>query len=167
MMLPPMIFTNGRLIFPERVADGLSLRVADGKIAEIGAEIRGDNEEVIDLAGNFLAPGFIDLHVHGAVGRDTMEGTAEAFRAICDYHAGGGTTSLLLTTVTAPIAEIVRVVDAIDERARTASRNCAARTSKGRLSRAKNAAHNGRNSSSSRAPSWSPSSWRSRRRSSA
>jgi N-acetylglucosamine-6-phosphate deacetylase len=43
-----------------------------------------------------------------------MEGTAEAFRAICVYHAGGGTTSLLLTTVTAPIAEIVRVVGAIE-----------------------------------------------------
>ena len=109
-----MIFTNGRLIFPERVADGLSLRVADAKIVQIGPEIRAGDEEVIDLAGNFLAPGFIDLHVHGAVGRDTMEGTAEAFREICDYHAGGGTTSLLLTTVTAPIAEIVRVVDAID-----------------------------------------------------
>ena len=82
--------------------------------AEIGPEIRAGDEKVIDLAGNFLAPGFIDLHVHGAVGRDTMEGTTEAFRAICAYHAGGGTTSLLLTTVTAPIAEIVRVVDAID-----------------------------------------------------
>ena len=109
-----MIFTNGRMIFPEQVADGLSLRLADGKIAEIGPEIRADDGKVIDLAGNFLAPGFIDLHVHGAVGRDTMEGTAEAFRAICAYHAGGGTTSLLLTTVTAPIPEIVRVVDAID-----------------------------------------------------
>ena len=114
MMLPPMILTNGRMIFPERLADGLSLRIADGKIAEIGPEMRGHDEEVIDLAGNFLAPGFIDLHVHGAVGRDTMEGTAEAFRAIGAYHAGGGTTSLLLTTVTAPVAEIVRVVDAID-----------------------------------------------------
>jgi N-acetylglucosamine-6-phosphate deacetylase len=114
MMLPPMIFTNGRMIFPERVADGLLLRVADGKIAEIGPEIRVNDEKVIDLAGNFLAPGFIDLHVHGAVGRDTMEGTAEAFQAICAYHAGGGTTSLLLTTATAPIAEIVRVVGTID-----------------------------------------------------
>ena len=112
-----MIFTNGRMILPERVADGLSLRVADGKIAEIGPDIRANDGKVIDLAGNFLAPGFIDLHVHGAVGRDTMEGTAEAFRAICAYHASGGTTSLLLTTVTAPIPEIVRVVDAI-ERAR-------------------------------------------------
>ena len=88
-----------------------------GKIVALGREIPDRGEEVIDLAGKFLAPGFIDLHVHGAVGRDTMEGTAEAFRAICDYHAGGGTTSLLLTTVTAPLDEIVRVVEAI-ERAR-------------------------------------------------
>ncbi len=80
----------------------------------IGSVTPAGDEEVVDLAGNFLAPGFIDLHVHGAVGRDTMEGTAEAFRAICDYHAGGGTTSLLLTTVTAPIEEVVRVVRAIE-----------------------------------------------------
>ena len=109
-----MIFTNGRLIFPDRVADGLSLRTECGRIVEIGALAPAGGEEVVDLAGNFLAPGFIDLHVHGALGRDTMEATAEAFRAICDYHAGGGTTSLLLTTVTAPLDEIVPVVRAIE-----------------------------------------------------
>src|SRR5689334_21673207 len=109
-----MIFTNGRLVFPDRIEAGLSLRVAAGKIAEIGPEITGRGEEAIDLAGNYLAPGFIDLHVHGALGRDTMEGTAEALRAICDYHAGGGTTSLLLTTVTAPIEQIVTVVRQIE-----------------------------------------------------
>ena len=102
-----MIFTNGRLIFPERVAEGLSLRVEAGEIAALGHEIPIDGEEVIDLEGNFLAPGFIDLHVHGAVGRDAMEGSTEAFRAICEYHASGGTTSLLLTTVTAPFDEIL------------------------------------------------------------
>jgi N-acetylglucosamine-6-phosphate deacetylase len=109
-----MIFTNGRLVFPDRIKDGLLLRVAAGKIAEIGREITGRGEEAIDLAGNYLAPGFIDLHVHGALGRDTMEGTAEAFRAICDYHAAGGTASLLLTTVTAPIEQIVAVVRQIE-----------------------------------------------------
>jgi N-acetylglucosamine-6-phosphate deacetylase len=109
-----MIFTNGRLVFPDRIEDGLLLRVAAGKIAEIGREITGRGEEAIDLAGNYLAPGFIDLHVHGALGRDTMEGTAEAFRAICDYHAAGGTASLLLTTVTAPIEQIVAVVRQIE-----------------------------------------------------
>ena len=65
MMLPPMIFTNGRLIFPERVAERLSLRVEAGKIVTLEREIPIDGEEVIDLEGNFLAPGFIDLHEHG------------------------------------------------------------------------------------------------------
>ncbi len=110
----PMIFTNGRFVFPDRVEEGLSLRTESGKIAVVGRAIAADGEEVVDLEGNYLAPGFIDLHVHGAAGRDTMEGTTEAFRAICDYHASGGTTSLLLTTVTAPMEEIVRVVRAIE-----------------------------------------------------
>jgi N-acetylglucosamine-6-phosphate deacetylase len=111
---PPMIFSNGRLVFPDGIEDGLLLRVAGGKIAELGSVVSIDDEEAIDLAGNYLAPGFIDLHVHGALGRDTMEGTAEAFRAICDYHAGGGTTSFLLTTVTAPIEQIAAVVRQVE-----------------------------------------------------
>ncbi|HEX4666701.1 MAG TPA: N-acetylglucosamine-6-phosphate deacetylase [Chthoniobacterales bacterium] len=110
-----MIFTNGRLIFPDRIGEAISLRVEEGTIVALGSLALVRGEEVVDLAGNFLAPGFIDLHVHGGLGRDTMEGTAEAFRAICDYHAGGGTTSLLLTTVTARIEEVVRVVRAIGQ----------------------------------------------------
>lgn len=98
-----MIFTNGRLIFPDGIRDQLDLVVEKGKIAGIRPETGAHGNEVVDLAGNYLAPGFVDLHVHGAVGRDTMEATAEAFRAVCDYHAGGGTTSLLLTTASAPL----------------------------------------------------------------
>src|ERR1051325_7124829 len=105
-----MIFANARLIFPDGIRDGLELVVEDGKIAEIRE--RSSAADEIDLRGNYLAPGFIDLHIHGALGRDTMEATPEAFRTICDYHATGGTTSLLLTTVTAPIADIVEVLRA-------------------------------------------------------
>jgi N-acetylglucosamine-6-phosphate deacetylase len=105
-----MIFANARLILPDGIRDGLEVVVEGGKIAEIREQSTvGD---AIDLRGNYLAPGFIDLHIHGALGRDTMEATPVAFRAICDYHATGGTTSLLLTTVTAPIAEIVEVLRA-------------------------------------------------------
>jgi N-acetylglucosamine-6-phosphate deacetylase len=68
---------------------------------------------MVDLHGNYLAPGFIDLHVHGALGRDTMEASAEAFQAVCDYHASGGTTSLLLTTATAPMDKLVEVLNAV------------------------------------------------------
>jgi N-acetylglucosamine-6-phosphate deacetylase len=108
-----MIFTNGRVVLPGAVRDDLIVLVVNGKIAAVSdAEVQHDGQ-TIDLAGNFLAPGFIDLHVHGARGADTMDGTAEAFRKICDFHASGGTTSLLLTTATAPLAEITRVLEAI------------------------------------------------------
>src|SRR5437588_7934687 len=105
-----MIFSNARLIFAEGIRDGQELVVENGKIAEIRQR---SGAESTDLGGNYLAPGFTDLHLHGALGRDTMEGTTEAFQIICDYHASGGTTSLLLTTVTAPIAEIVAVLQTV------------------------------------------------------
>jgi len=108
-----MILANARLIFPDGIRDGLELVVEKGKIAAIGEKTGEQGKEVIDLEGNYLAPGFIDLHVHGACGRDTMEGSAEAFRAICNYHAGGGTTSLLLTTTTAPLDNIIGVLNAV------------------------------------------------------
>ena len=125
-----MIFSNGRLIFADGIRDGLEVVVEKGKITAIrppAPRLRrkvsragrrtgeyGDAgaNEVLDLNGNFLAPGLIDLHVHGALGRDSMEASAEAFQTICDYHATGGTTSLLLTTATAPIDRIADVLNA-------------------------------------------------------
>jgi N-acetylglucosamine-6-phosphate deacetylase len=109
-----MIFTNARLIFADGIRDGLEVVVEEGKIAAICERSLAHREhEIIDLNGNYLAPGFIDLHVHGALGRDTMEASAEAVRSICDFHASGGTTSLLLTTATAPLNEIVKVLRAV------------------------------------------------------
>ncbi len=108
-----MIFTNARLIFPTGIRDGLELVAHEGKIMAIREQTQARGDEVVDLAGNYLAPGFIDLHVHGALGRDSMEASAEAFRAICDFHARGGTTSLLLTTATAPLEQIVDVLKAV------------------------------------------------------
>lgn len=116
-----MIFRNVRLIFPDGIRDGLELVVRDQKITEIRESWHGHplrdsggkpqpQEKVVDLAGNYLAPGFVDVHVHGALGCDTMEASADAFRTICRYHASGGTTSLLLTTATAPISAIIKVI---------------------------------------------------------
>jgi N-acetylglucosamine-6-phosphate deacetylase len=106
-----IILTNGRVILADGIRDNFDVVVGDGKIAELRE--RSDAKEAIDLCGKYLAPGLIDLHVHGAEGRDTMEGTAEAFRAICDFHLRGGTTSLLLTTATAPLPQIVSVIQAV------------------------------------------------------
>jgi N-acetylglucosamine-6-phosphate deacetylase len=111
-----MTFTNARLIFPDGIRDGLEVVAEEGKITAIREQTRARGEDIVDLGGNYLAPGFVDLHVHGALGRDTMEASAEAFRAICDFHSSGGTTSLLLTTATAPIDKLVEVLNA--------ARNC-------------------------------------------
>jgi N-acetylglucosamine-6-phosphate deacetylase len=111
--LSEMIFTNARLIFRDRIREGLELVVEKGKITAIREHSHVRANEVLDLHGNYLAPGFIDLHLHGALGRDTMEASTEAFRVICDHHASGGTTSLLLTTATAPLDRITDVLSAV------------------------------------------------------
>src|SRR6267142_3316040 len=114
-MVPPMIFSNARFILTDEICDGLEIVVKEGRIAAVRER---SGPDAIDLDGNYLAPGFIDLHIHGAVGRDTMEASAEAFQAICDYHATGGTTSLLLTTATAPMDRIVVVLNAVRDSVR-------------------------------------------------
>jgi N-acetylglucosamine-6-phosphate deacetylase len=108
-----MIFRNARLIFSDGIREGLEIVTQQRKIAEIRQQTNAPETDVVDLAANYFAPGFVDLHVHGALGRDTMEASEEAFRAICDFHASGGTTSLLLTTATAPLDAIVDVIKAV------------------------------------------------------
>ncbi len=111
-----MILANARLIFADRLARG-HVRVVDGKIAAITDHLPEllASEPVVDLSGQYLAPGFIDLHIHGARYRDAMEANAEAFATICRHHAQGGTTALALTTVTATSADILRVLQAAQQ----------------------------------------------------
>ncbi len=108
-----MIFRNARFVSWDGIREDVEMVVEGGHIISIGETNARSSKEVVDLGGNYLAPGFIDLHVHGAKGRDTMEASPEAFRAICDFHATGGSTSLLLTTATAPLDEILSVLKAI------------------------------------------------------
>ncbi len=89
------------------------MRVVNGQIVAVAPSLSPEpGDGVLDVGGLLIAPGFIDLHVHGALGRDTMEATPEAFETICRYHASGGTTALLLTTVSAPTQELVSVLRA-------------------------------------------------------
>ena len=60
----------------------------------------------------FVLPGFIDLHVHGGGGADTMDGAA-AVERLARFHARHGTTSLLATTVTAPAADLMRAAEGV------------------------------------------------------
>ena len=102
---------RGSLVLPDRViADGL-LELAGGKIAGIRDLSEGSagagSGPGLDLAGRFICPGFIDLHVHGGGGADFTDATAEAVEAVTAAHARGGTTALLATTLSLPEEQIL------------------------------------------------------------
>ena len=111
------LFLNAHCILPpssDRSCD--ALLVDGGVIQELGhAEELGEivcGAEVIDCAEDYLAPGFIDIHCHGAVGRDAMEATSEAFAAILRFHASRGTIWTILSTVAAGLEDMERVLRA-------------------------------------------------------
>jgi N-acetylglucosamine-6-phosphate deacetylase len=109
-----MLFRNARLLLPDRIQPKGDLRVRENRIVAVGETLPPEpGEAVLDLCGKFLAPGFVDLHIHGALRRDTMEASTDAFQVICRFHATGGTTSLALTTVTASAPKITAVLEAV------------------------------------------------------
>lgn len=110
-----MEITNARLILPDAIERG-SLHIRNGRIHKISKNTKSTTAkrgERLDLRGGFLAPGFVDIHIHGALGRDTMEARLDAFREITEYHLQGGTTSLTLTTLSASQQDILKTLDAI------------------------------------------------------
>lgn len=111
-----MIFQNARVILPDKIEPNANVRILEDRIVDVGPTLKPDGSEaVLDLEGAFLSPGFIDIHVHGAKLRDTMEASPEAFAAITEFHLTGGTTSLALTTVTATHSDILKVLRAVDQ----------------------------------------------------
>jgi N-acetylglucosamine-6-phosphate deacetylase len=69
----------------------------------------------IDARGGLLLPGFIDLHVHGAVGREVMDGDPEGLREMARFYARHGVTAFLATTWTASREGILRALEAVHE----------------------------------------------------
>ncbi len=96
---------HGDLILPNRVIQGGGL-VVDGTTIKAVLS-RGEGPHV-----GLIAPGFIDLHVHGGAGADFMDGTAEAFHTACLCHARHGTTALLATSTVGTHGQILRFLRA-------------------------------------------------------
>ncbi len=102
---------HGHLLTPTGFVRG-TLDVADGRIRSIAGDSVPESRVRADTGVPLWLPGFIDLHLHGGGGADTMD-AGGAIDAIARLHARHGTTSLLATTMTAPLAEIEAALRAL------------------------------------------------------
>ena len=108
-----VLFVNARVCTPFELRDGAVL-VRGGRIEGVFDHVQApEGARVIDAKGMILAPGFIDLHVHGGGGRSAMEGTAEAVIEMVNAHALHGTTAILPTTLSMPLQDMARAGDAV------------------------------------------------------
>ncbi len=99
-------FTNATLILPDRLLPSAGFAIEAGRFVAIGGIDSG-----IDLGGALVSAGFVELHVHGGAGADFMDGTPEAFEAVCRCHARHGTTSLTPTSTVATRADYRRFLE--------------------------------------------------------
>ncbi len=107
---------NGKIITPEKIIEGGSVLIKEGTITAISeTDIESRNAIEIDAQGNYISPGFIDIHVHGGGGYDFMDGSETAFLKIAETHARYGTTAMLPTTLTSTKEEILHILDVYEE----------------------------------------------------
>jgi len=106
----------GKAITPKGEVANAGILIRDGEIEMVGPraamELPGGAEE-LQAAESTAIPGFVDVHIHGAGGRDVMEADEAALSTITGRLAAYGTTSLLATTVTASADETIRAVEGI------------------------------------------------------
>lgn len=100
------VITNGTIIGPRALLHAQNLVIENGKITGITDHIPADCT-VFDAAGQYVSPGFIDLHTHGAGGYDFMDGTEQAITGACLEHLRHGTTAIVPTTLTCPTDELL------------------------------------------------------------
>jgi N-acetylglucosamine-6-phosphate deacetylase len=96
-----------------KIMENLYILIEDEYIKDIKKEdeIKKDNEiKIIDCGEKIIAPALIDIHIHGAVGKDVMDGDYEALNTISKYLAKNGVGSFLPTTLTAPILKIKKAL---------------------------------------------------------
>src|ERR1017187_3721691 len=125
-----LAFTAGRLLTPTDAVEHPLMLVEQGRVLEISARSGRQAPagiSVSDFGDGVIAPGYVDLHIHGSAGYDVMDDTAEALPAIEQLLARHGVTSYFPTTVTAPmdttLRALERLADAIEKRERDREKN--------------------------------------------
>ena len=111
-----MLFINAKVILTDKIIDG-AVRVWDGKISDIyeGSYEKRSDDEIIDVGGLYLSPGFIDVHIHGGDGGYFMSGEYDQIDATCKMHLSHGTTSMLPSISAAPKDVIFKALGGVNE----------------------------------------------------
>src|SRR5438105_5829320 len=114
--MPRYVIRAARALTPlQEIADA-AVVIEDGKIAAIG---RRDAIEIPKGAKEYdarqytVVPGFVDIHIHGAGARDVMEASSDALETVTATVAKHGTTTLIATTVSAPVDETCKSLEGI------------------------------------------------------
>jgi N-acetylglucosamine-6-phosphate deacetylase len=108
----------GNIVLPDRVLEGGSVFVEEEKIAGVFPRGQSPPGEVAvrhDYGASYITPGLIDIHLHGAMGKDVMDGSVEGLRQIASHQARCGVTGFVAATLSAPgsrIQDAVRSVKA-------------------------------------------------------
>jgi N-acetylglucosamine-6-phosphate deacetylase len=106
---------NGKLISPNKIEEGRSLFIEDGRIVDIAKDSKGASKgfNVVDAKGLYVSPGFIDVHVHGLFANRIDHITENELRQMCVRMARAGVTAFLATTVTLPDKTLLNTASAI------------------------------------------------------
>lgn len=112
------IIQNGVVYTPTQVIDDGVVIFSSNRILAVGRRNKvskpsGKPAEVIDAGGNLICPGFIDQHLHGGGGADTMDQSYEAICTIAKAHAKFGVTALCPVTMAAPDESIKKSIAAV------------------------------------------------------
>src|SRR5438045_4146339 len=103
---------NGRIITPYRIIpNGCVVITGDMITAVLEGNVDVPDATQIDAKGNYISPGFIDIHVHGGGGHDFMDGSETAFLKIAETHARHGTTAMVPTTLSSEKDELVATLE--------------------------------------------------------
>ena len=111
-----LLIRNVRAVLPERLVEATNVLIEQGKITRItdgAGQYQGTDCATIDLSGATLFPGFIDVHIHGAIGVDTMAADARDLENVSRFLASKGVTGWLPTLVPATTADYRSAVEAI------------------------------------------------------